>query len=51
MPQHLGIANTSVQLILRSTSGVIAPSRPIRSDGRHCNLSGCKAMNIGSQRR
>ena len=30
--QYQGIANTIVQLIRRSTSGVIAPSQPIRSE-------------------
>ena len=41
--QYQGIANTIVQLIRRSTSGVIVPSQPIRSDERHCkNLSGGK---------
>jgi len=34
-PRYQGIANTIVQLIRRSTSGVIAPSQPIRSDERH----------------
>jgi hypothetical protein len=34
-PQYQGIANTIVQLIRRSTSGVIAPSQPIRSAERH----------------
>ncbi len=32
---YQGIANTIVQLIRRSTSGVIAPSQPIRSEERH----------------
>jgi len=30
--QYQGIANTIVQLIRRRTSGLIAPSQPIRSD-------------------
>jgi hypothetical protein len=30
--QYKGIANTIVQLIRRPTSGLIAASRPIRSD-------------------
>ena len=37
--QYYGIANTIVQLIRRSTSGVIRPSQPIRSDSepqRYC---------------
>jgi hypothetical protein len=35
-PRYEGTANTIVQLIRRSTSRVIAPSQPIRSDERHC---------------
>jgi len=34
-PQYQGIANTIVQLIRRSTPGLIAPSQPIRSEERH----------------
>jgi hypothetical protein len=33
-PQYQGGANTIVQLIRRSTSGVITPSQPIRSEER-----------------
>jgi hypothetical protein len=33
---YQGIANTIVQLICRSTSGVIAPWQLIWSDERHC---------------
>ena len=36
-PQYQGIADTIVQLIRRSNSGVIAPSRPIRLESRHFN--------------
>ncbi len=38
--QYQGIANTIVQLIRRSASGVVAPSRPIRSDERQCKKTG-----------
>ena len=38
--QYQGIANTIVQLIRCNTSGVMAPSRPIRSDERHCKKAG-----------
>ena|ERR1700691_1459744 len=33
--QYKGIANTIVQLICRSTAGVIAPSQPILSEEQH----------------
>jgi hypothetical protein len=33
-PQYEGIADTIVQLIRRSTSGVIAPSQAVRSEER-----------------
>jgi hypothetical protein len=33
-PQYQGIADTIVQLIGQSTSGVMAASQPIRSDER-----------------
>jgi hypothetical protein len=34
--RYEGIADTFVQLICRSTSSVIAPSQPIRSDSNGC---------------
>ncbi len=45
--QYQGIANTIVQLIRRSTSGVIASSRPIRSDERHCKKQACPKYTKG----
>jgi hypothetical protein len=39
--QYQGIANTIVQLICRSTSSVIPPSRPIGLDERHCKKQAC----------
>lgn len=39
--RYKGIANTIVQLIHRSISGVIGASRPIRSDLRHCRKQAC----------
>ena len=44
--RYQGIANTIVQLIRRSTSGVIAPSQPIRSDERHCKTRQEETMSI-----
>ena len=41
--QYQGIANTIVQLIRRSTSDVIAPSQPIRSDERCRKKTGLAA--------
>jgi hypothetical protein len=45
-PQYEGIANTIVQLIRQSTSGVISPSQPIRWEERH-NKTGLAASLAG----
>jgi len=42
-PQYQGTADTIVQLIRRSTSGVIPPSQPIRSEARHLKKTGLAA--------
>jgi len=46
-PQYQGMADTIVQLIGRSVSGLIAPSRPIRPEERHCNPSGRSNEGVG----
>jgi hypothetical protein len=38
--RYKGIGNTIVQLIRPRTSGVIAPSQPIRSEERHSEKNG-----------